>query len=480
MKAVEFKNVSFRYSGSEKQVLKDCSFSLEYGEFLLLSGPSGEGKSTLLSLINGVIPNTVPGEIKGEISIGGASAQGQTMVRRARQVGSVLQNADSQIVNTLVEDEVAFGCENFKFPREVIRDKVEEACARMKLEKSWHTDSLSGGQKQRLITASTLAMGQKILVFDEPLANLDLEGAHLLLGTLRHMAEEEGYAILFVEHRLDMAIPYANRAAWLEHGQLEELEDKSQALRRNMHLIPDTGGLELAEENCLAVEHLQWRAGGREILRDVTFSLKRGERVVVLGENGCGKTTLLRLIAGLQKPAGGRVTACLRKPARPGTPRWFQRVGFVYQNPAYQMFLSSVAQEVAYHAASQSAAAEQMGRFSLEELAEQHPYSLSEGQKRRVSIAAITAGEPELLLLDEPTVGQDYENLHMIVEALNALHREKEMAMVTVTHDYRCAAALADRVIWLKDGLVYRAGGKELIDEYFTGAQSAPKEEAYV
>ena len=480
MSVVELSHVSFRYSEAGDWILKDCSFSLEAGEFLLLSGPSGEGKSTLLNLINGIIPHAVAGQVEGEIRICGQSVSGVAMSKRARLVGSVLQNADSQIVSTQVDDEVAFGCENFKVEPAEIHRRVQQACGQMKLEPQWATATLSGGQKQRLITASTLAMGQKVLVFDEPLANLDTAGAHLLLQTLRRMADEEGYAVLFVEHRLDMALPYAHRAAWLEGGRLEVFSDKQQALGRNLHRIEDTGQTPPCPEVCLRAEHLQWGAAGRQILKDISFSLHRGERLVILGENGCGKTTLLRLLAHLQKPGGGTITAHLSSPVRPGSPKWFQKVGFVYQNPVYQMFLSSVADEVAYNAASPEAAREQMERFHLTPMAQRHPHSLSEGQKRRVSIAAITAGEPEILLLDEPTVGQDYQNLQMIVQMLSQLHRARGTAMVTVTHDIRCAAALADRVLWIQDGVIHRAGGKELIDEYFTSAHAAPREASYV
>ncbi|MDE7076909.1 MAG: energy-coupling factor ABC transporter ATP-binding protein, partial [Clostridia bacterium] len=177
MKAIELKGVSFSYDGFSDKVLDNVDFSVEYGEVALLSGLSGEGKSTLLSIVSGIIPNIVSGKITGEVLVDGQSTAGQKLSVVCRKVGVVLQNADSQIIHKIVEDEIAFGCENFAIPTDKIGGQIDRVCAIMGLDKSMQTRTLSGGQKQRLITASTLATGQKILILDEPLANLDIAGA---------------------------------------------------------------------------------------------------------------------------------------------------------------------------------------------------------------------------------------------------------------------------------------------------------------
>ena len=467
MSAIEVKQYRVAYGEGETPVLEDCSLTLDYGEFVLLSGLSGSGKSTLLSSINGMIPNAVPGVQSGEILVDGESVLGKKISEISRRVGSVLQNADSQIVHIRVEDEIAFGCENRNLPRTEIRNRVEEACRMMQLDKSWATQTLSGGQKQRLITASTLAMGQKILVFDEPLANLDTEGAHMLLKLLKKLTREEGYAVLFVEHRLDVVLPYVDRVLWMENRRIREIPEHEWDEMQGRGRLTDDGAVPASKKSCLKAEHVAFRAGKREILKDISFELYQGERLVILGENGCGKTTLLKILARLQKSTGGIVRQELdEKLGRKGSAKWFRTAGYVYQNPNYQLFMPQVESEIGYQSESRENTTQCMEEFDLEELAERHPQSLSEGQKRRVSIAAIAAGRPRLLFLDEPTVGQDFQNLKRMVETVNAAHKATGMTMITVTHDVRCADALADRVLWIRNGVVYKQGGKELIGEY--------------
>ena len=200
MRAIELKNVSFSYSGFSDKVLSDVDFYVDYGEVALLSGLSGEGKSTLLSIASGIIPNIVKGEITGEVLVDGKSIIGQKLAQTCRKVGVVLQNADSQIIHRTVDDEIAFGCESFALAADKIGAQIDRVCTIVELDKTAQTRTLSGGQKQRLITASTLATGQRILILDEPLANLDVESANLLMDTLRQLAKA-GYAVLVVEHK---------------------------------------------------------------------------------------------------------------------------------------------------------------------------------------------------------------------------------------------------------------------------------------
>ncbi len=466
MKAIELQNVSFSYNGTA-QILKNVNFSVEYGEVALLSGLSGEGKSTLLSLIAGIIPNVIAGKIEGEIFIDGESIKGKKMSEICRKVGVVLQNADSQIIQKIVEDEIAFGCENFAFAPEKIERQIGIVCGMMGIDREWKTRTLSGGQKQRLITASTLATGQKILILDEPLANLDLIGADFLMNTLKKLARAD-YAVLVVEHRLDMVLSYVDSVWNIRAGVVTKVEDKGAYLTSQTVVIADKAEKHDKDGTLFELKNIAYSADGKEILKDISFSVNKDERLLILGENGCGKTTLLRILARLNKPSGGTVNQFLdKKLGKRASKKWFQRVGVVYQNPNYMLFMPTVEKEILFGAKSEEYAKEMIKLFGLEKIKNRHPQSLSEGQKRRVSIAAVAAAIPDVLLLDEPTVGQDYSGLRSLVEILNELHDHTHNVMITVTHDMRCAEALCDRAVWIENGIVKAEGGKNLAHTYF-------------
>lgn len=469
MSAIELKNVNFSYDGKTK-ILENTDFTAEYGEVTLLSGHSGEGKSTLMYIVSGIIPNVNYGELSGEVLVGGESIKGRKMGDICRKVGVVLQNADEQIIQKIVEDEIAFGCENLAFPPEKIQKQIEIVCNLMKLEPQWKCRTLSGGQKQRLITASTLAMGQKVIILDEPLANLDKDGAKLLMGTLRSLAGA-GYAVVVIEHRLDMVLPFVDTVWHIGNKTVRKVENRQEYLMQQTAKIEDSCHIYAEQAPIFSLTNIKFYVKEREILKDISLEIPKGGRTVFLGENGCGKTTLMRMIARLYKPTGGAITQYIdekfkQKPK--GNRAWYKKVGVVYQNPDYQLFMPTVRQEISFGAKSEEYAAEIAELFGVKHLWERHPQSLSEGQKRRISIAAVAACEPEVLLLDEPTVGQDYDGLCAMVEILNKLHEQTGNTMITITHDVRCAEALCDRAYLIANGVVQKSGGKELVREYFT------------
>ena len=325
---------------------------------------------------------------------------------------------------------------------------------------------MSGGQKQRLITASTLAMKQKIIILDEPLANLDVEGAHVLLGALRSLANS-GYAVLLVEHRLDVVRPYVNKVMWIKDKNVIVSTDKD-AVTRSERVIEPENNMHPVGSPVISGRGLVFNAGGRNILDSLDIDVYKGERLVLLGANGCGKTTLMRTLARLNKLTSGALEQnIVQKPGRrKPNAAWFKKVGFVYQNPTYQLFMPTLLAEVSFRASSEQKAREMIEAFGLSGLENRHPQSLSEGQKRRAGLAAICAGEPEVLFLDEPTVGQDYNNLERIVSAVNKLNRENGCTVVTVTHDRRCAAAMADRALIMDNGKIAEQGDGSLADSY--------------
>ena len=460
--AIRLKEVSFKYDGAKENVLENINLTVEYGETVLLSGVSGEGKSTLLSIINGVIPFVNSGEFSGSVEIDGKDVTKLKISERSKLIGTVLQNADEQIIYDLVNEEIAFGCENLNIASEEIDRRIERFTTLMQIEKNTKTKTLSGGQKQRLITASTLAMEQKIIILDEPLANLDTHTAHILLKALRNLANS-GYAVLIVEHRLDVVKNYIDKVMRIENKQLFTSTDIND-LNSGIKTIPHADG-SLPGEVLIKGEKLFFAAGDRNIIDGLDIEIRAGERIVLLGENGCGKTTLMRMLARLNKPNDGMLSQTITK-SKKANSKWFSKVGYVYQNPTYQLFMPTLLSEISFKAKSEEMAMEMIKAFGLSGLEQRHPQSLSEGQKRRASIAAVCASEPTVLFLDEPTVGQDYKNLCKTVETVNKINKNLGTAIVTVTHDKRCAGALADRVLIMENGKISRQGDYRLADEF--------------
>lgn len=460
--AIRLKEVSFKYDGAKENVLENINLTVEYGETVLLSGVSGEGKSTLLSIINGVIPFVNSGEFSGSVEIDGKDVTKLKISERSKLIGTVLQNADEQIIYDLVNEEIAFGCENLNIASEEIDRRIERFTTLMQIEKKAKTKTLSGGQKQRLITASTLAMEQKIIILDEPLANLDTHTAHILLKALRNLANS-GYAVLIVEHRLDVVKNYIDKVMRIENKQLFTSTDIND-LNSGIKTIPHADGY-LPGEVLIKGEKLFFAAGDRNIIDGLDIEIRAGERIVLLGENGCGKTTLMRMLARLNRPNDGALSQTITK-SKKANSKWFSKVGYVYQNPTYQLFMPTLLSEISFKAKSEEIARKMINAFGLSELEQRHPQSLSEGQKRRASIAAVCASEPTVLFLDEPTVGQDYKNLCKTVETVNKINKNLGTAIVTVTHDKRCAGALADRVLIMENGKISRQGDYHLANEF--------------
>ena len=456
--AIRLKEVSFKYDGAKENVLENINLTVEYGETVLLSGVSGEGKSTLLSIINGVIPFVNSGEFSGSVEIDGKDVTKLKISERSKLIGTVLQNADEQIIYDLVNEEIAFGCENLNIASEEIDRRIERFTTLMQIEKNAKTKTLSGGQKQRLITASTLAMEQKIIILDEPLANLDTHTAHIL----RNLANS-GYAVLIVEHRLDVVKNYIDKVMRIENKQLFTSTDIND-LNSGIKTIPHADG-SLPGEVLIKGEKLFFAAGDRNIIDGLDIEIRAGERIVLLGENGCGKTTLMRMLARLNKPNDGALSQTITK-SKKANSKWFSKVGYVYQNPTYQLFMPTLLSEISFKAKSEEMARKMINAFGLSGLEQRHPQSLSEGQKRRASIAAVCASEPTVLFLDEPTVGQDYKNLCKTVETVNKINKNLGTAIVTVTHDKRCAGALADRVLIMENGKISRQGDYHLANEF--------------
>ena len=276
--------------------------------------------------------------------------------------------------------------------------------------------------------------------------------------------------MVVIEHRLDMVLPFVDKVYHVGGKSVTEVADRDAYLRSQTARIEDVCPAFSGAAPCFSLKNVAFSVKEREILKNVSFDVPKGGRTVLLGENGCGKTTLLRLIARLEKPTGGKllqgIDEAFGQKGRSGR-KWFRKVGVVYQNPDYQLFMPTVEREIKFGAVSAEYAEKIAERFGVKKLFPRHPQSLSEGQKRRVSIAAVVATQPEVLILDEPTVGQDYQGLCEMVGILNDIHMETGNTMITVTHDMRCAEALCDRAVLIRDQIAAKTGGKELVRAFF-------------
>lgn len=463
---IKVKNLSFKYN--EDFILKDINISIDEGEFVLLAGGSGEGKSTLIYLLSGIIPNLIYGKVDGEIFIENENILNQKVSETCKKVGIVLQNADSQIIEKYVEDELAFGGENIGLKPEAIKQKISLISSLFNLDKKAICRKLSGGQKQKLITGSTLLMGQKIIILDEPLANLDEESSIELVRILQALTKKK-YTIIVAEHRLDLIMPYVTKLFKVEDKSVKEYKKDEHNKRELSNIIKPNIDEITYKTPLFLFKNISYCVKEKVILEDLNFQINKGEKVLLLGENGIGKTTLMRIIANLNKHKGEYVSflkdnnKILNKPNKP----WLKKVGVIYQNPNYQLFMKTVKEEIYFNAYSNDYAQYIISLFELESLLNRHPQSLSEGQKRKLSIAAILAMKPEVLLLDEPTVGQDFNSLNRLVDILNLIHKETGNTMITITHDKRCAEALSERVLLLKNKNTLVEGDNTLIKTYF-------------
>lgn len=482
MEVLKVQDLTYTFPGQDNPVFENLSFSLEEGEFILLSGESGSGKSTLLNCLNGVIPQLWKGEMRGEVRVGGLDTKRAPWKELVQKVGTLWQDVESQLTQFSVEDELLFGLENIGLSLEESGRRLEKIYPLVGLQGDRPLQGLSGGQKQRLALGALLAMLPRVILLDEPLANLDYPGAHRILGFLRGLCRG-GKTVLMVEHRLDLSASYVDRLLYLEQGKLVmDLRDRAQIMQeegRRAGYPGDGGGRgrdgekeKTPGELSLEIEGL-WASYGRQgAWAGLDLALEQGDRLVLLGENGGGKSTFLKILGGVKKglKTGYRLFNLLGLPVKKiRKPFYSSNLGLVLQNPNHQLFMQSVYKEVALNAPDSGEAQKILGLFGLEKMAHRHPLSLSQGQKRLLAVAAAVVHHPSILLLDEPTIGQDYRSLQKMVEVLNYLNRERGMTVITATHDRQAAERLGNRVLLFQGGTVKTINDGEGFLQYWGG-----------
>lgn len=456
--AIEVKNLSLSYDMAEGKsdierhwIFKDLNFQIKAGEFVLLTGPSGCGKSSLMNIINGVIANLKDVYIRGDVYIQEQQMTGCSVQERTAFVGSVFQNAREQIIFDKVRDEIVFPMENIGETPQKMRDNLNTLLEMTGLLPDAQTASLSGGEKQKLMTACTLAMGQNVLLLDEPLANMDRRSATQLLTLLKQLSENENYTIVVIEHRQELVLPHADKVFSCIKSPLPNvnMELKIYENKRDYqpyvysHIHKKEKMIADLDETIFFVKDIDYCIGERFLFKHFSWEIKKGEKWVIVGDNGCGKTTMLRLLYGFEKPTSGHITSPYTKIEKR------KIIGYILQNPDYQLFMPRVKDELYLHSKSPEFVEELIRLFEFEDMLERHPLSLSEGQKRKLGVACVIANEPSILFLDEPTVGLDSESIEQLFYSLALLKKRTrgDLTTISVSHDKRAIPYLGNKIL---------------------------------
>lgn len=508
---LEVSGLTFSFENEQSPILKNLSFCLKEDETILALGPSGSGKSTLAYCLNNLYPGSVDGILKGSVYFRGRNTADFLPGEINQKIGLVMQDPDSQFCMLTVEEELAFVLENIRCPRSEMDERIQLALELVNMLpfKDRIIHSLSGGQKQKLAIACALAMQPEILILDEPTANLDPASKIELIQTLKTLKEHYSFSILVIEHNLDHWLEivdrcliidsggqlifdgkprecfsgYANTLAeegiWLPRpveaglklqeaellisadlpltldeiiANINDLASAIKVLSRQKKDFPDINRTSIfeAENVCLMKDK-------KEILKNLSLSVKAGEFIAIAGANGSGKTTFSRCIAGLLPVSTGEIKFYeLPMESWKEEEKW-QKLGYVFQNPEHQFISDSVYQEITYSLDAGNKAAQKwtmkeiLTKLRMASHINNHPFSLSQGQKRRLSVAVMLINGQEVLIMDEPTFGQDAITSKELIEfAVQAV--PDSGCVIMITHDMDLIDQYADQVLVLKDG----------------------------
>ena len=517
---IRVSNLTYYYRGQDHAVLQDVNLEIRPGEFVLLIGPSGCGKSTLALSLNGIIPTVLGGRIKGRVYVGGRDTRTATVHDLSTEVGIVFQDPESQLCNLYVEEEVGFGPSNLLLDREEVNRRVDRALSDVGQQdlRRQLIYELSGGQKQRVAIASVLAMEPSVLVFDEPTANLDPLAAVQIFELIRKINQESNTTVVVIEHNVDAVMPHADRLIVMKEGTIAYDEKPRDLMRDKGRFVLDVLGLRIPQvcelgvrmeekglqfapfpldsgeaasafgsrseriwlrtpapalrgtsgdqEPVIETHNLSFSYGkGTQAVKDVSLCINRGRVVGILGENGSGKTTLSSLLVGLNRPSAGGGTVCGLDIATASIRELASKVGYVFQYPEHQFVEDSVWDEVAFGLKAQKRPREEVSTrvrgtlelLRLQDVSDKHPLALSMGQKRRLSVATMLALDPEILVLDEPTTGQDRGSMDNIMRIMMDANR-RGTTVLLITHDMNLVAKYCDEVVVMDKGEIIFSG----------------------
>ena len=504
-KYISFNQFTFQYDAQAEATLKDISFDIAKGEKVLILGPSGSGKSTLAQCLNGIIPNIHKGQAQGQVRIDGQDIFKQSIYDKSQLVSTVLQDPDGQFIGLTVAEDLAFALENDCADQSEMKDKVALWAERLDLTSllNHRPQDLSGGQKQRVSLAGVLIDESPILLFDEPLANLDPKSGQETIDLIDKIHKEVGATTIIIEHRLEDVlyrpvdrILLVNDGELLFNGSPDELLSSTLLLEngireplyvtvlrqlgfdtRSAQNLSQLDALDLSDlalpdrvlkdkkdsssDSILKVEGLSVSYGDSPaIIEDLSFSLKKGERLAIVGKNGAGKSTLAKALCGFV-PSQGKLTYKGQDISQDSIAERSERIGFVLQNPNQMISQTMIFDEVALglrlrgieEAEVEERVHEVLKTCGLYSFRNWPISALSFGQKKRVTIASILVLKPEIIILDEPTAGQDYKTYTDIMNFLDSLQKQGH-TIVMITHDMQLMLEYGDRCLVVVEGKV--------------------------
>ena len=506
---IKFEHFGFQYKVQQKPTLYDINLELHKGEKVLILGGSGSGKSTLINCINGLIPFSYEGTITGSLKINGKETRDSSIYELSKQVGTVLQDSDAQFVGLSVAEDIAFAMENECVPRAQMVPIVEKHAATVGMQDFLTAVpfDLSGGQKQKVGIAGVLGSDVDILIFDEPLAALDPKMGETAIELIDQLSEAR--TIVIVEHRLeDVLHRRVDRIILMAEGRIVADTTPDEILKGS--LLKDYGireplyitamkyaGCSLEGNNGLSnIDNIVFSSdnvkllhrffesevtsktpvlgqelikledvsfsyeNSKKVLEDVSFTIRKGERIAVVGKNGAGKSTAAKLICGICRPESGKITISGKEAKKLSIKEIGQYVGYVMQNPNQMIVKDTIKGEVEYALTLRNFKREEIIKRATKALNACSLYpmrnwpvdTVSYGQKKRITVASILVLEPEVLILDEPSAGQDYRSYTEIMKFLEKLNKELGITIVFITHDMHLALENTDRAIVFTDG----------------------------
>lgn len=515
-KIVSLNDASFTYRNTHLTALNNIILGITSGEFVVIMGANGAGKSSFCYTLNGLIPHFIKGELKGQVVVDGKDTRQFKVKDFAPIVGFVFQDFEAQLFSTKVELEVAFGCENLCLAPSEIRQRIKNVLQFTHLENLQDRSpySLSGGQKQRLAIAAVLAMEPKILVLDEPTTDLDPIGKAELFSLGYNLRDSRQKTIVMVEHETEEVLK-ADRIIIMQDGKIKASGSTQQILSQ-IDLLRDSGIMPIqvaelfyrlgkkelpftVEEALQEFKKNKWQIntskynqviekdkilkhrygrpiiqvknlsyeypGGITALQNINLTVKEGEFLAILGQNGSGKTTLIKHFNGLLTPTSGEVLVDGKDTRSETIQKLARTVGYVFQNPDHQIFAETVYEDVAFGPKLYGLDTEEVKIHVTEALQavglngfeDRDPFILTKGQRQKIAVASVLATKPKVIILDEPTTGLDYKELRSMMTLLEKLNRTGH-TIIIVTHSMWVAAEYAQRVVVLKEGQIYLEG----------------------